>query len=397
MLVPKLRFKRDDGRDYPEWEEKHFSDISTAFSERNKEHLDLDVYSINNQIGFIPQEQQFKDAGYLKNTDTSIYMIVPPNHFVYNPARINVGSIGYQNLGYTVQVSSLYEVFNTTDDCNDMFIWHWFHTPLFSRMVMKYGEGGVRVYYYYDKLCETPILLPCLEEQQKIADFLSTVDEVITQSENEVQNLEQQKKAAMQKIFSQEVRFKKDDGTEYPEWEECTLGNIGEVAMCKRILKEQTSEQGDVPFFKISTFGGIPDAFISFELYKTFKNTYRFPKKGAVLISAAGTIGKTVRYNGEDAYYQDSNIVWLEHNDNVIDDFLYQFYQQATWEGLEGSTIKRLYNKNLLETAISFPCLEEQKKIADFLSTVDEAISYARQEFEHWKQLKKSLLQQMFV
>ena len=193
------------------------------------------------------------------------------------------------------------------------------------------------------------------------------------------------------------LRFKKDDGTEYPAWEKCTLEDIGEVAMCKRILKEQTSEQGDVPFFKISTFGSIPDAFISLELYKTFKNEYRFPKKGAILISAAGTIGKTVRYNGEDAYYQDSNIVWLEHNDNVIDDFLYQFYQQATWEGLEGSTIKRLYNKNLLETAISFPCLEEQKKIADFLSTVDEAISYARQEFEHWKQLKKGLLQQMFM
>ena len=193
------------------------------------------------------------------------------------------------------------------------------------------------------------------------------------------------------------LRFKREDGTDYPEWEETLLGKIGEVAMCKRILKEQTSDKGDVPFFKFSTFGRTPDAYITYQLFEEFKKTYRFPHKGAVLISAAGTVGKIVRYNGEDAYYQDSNIVWLEHNDKVTDDFLYQFYQQVSWKGLEGSTIKRLYNKNLLETSISLPCFEEQQKIADFLSDFDEAISYAKQELDKWKELKKSLLQQMFV
>ncbi len=137
IFSQEVRFKRGDGTDYPEWEEKHFSDISIPFSKWNKGLLPLEIYSINNQSGFVPQEQQFEDAGYLKNTDTSIYMIVPPNHFAYNPARINVGSIGYQNLGHNVQVSSLYEVFETTNNCNDLFIWHWFHTPLFSRMVMR--------------------------------------------------------------------------------------------------------------------------------------------------------------------------------------------------------------------------------------------------------------------
>lgn len=193
------------------------------------------------------------------------------------------------------------------------------------------------------------------------------------------------------------LRFMREDGTDYPEWKNTSLGKIGDVAMCKRILKEQTTENGDVPFFKISTFGGTPDAYISYQLFDDFRQIYRFPQKGAILISAAGTIGKTVRYNGEDAYYQDSNIVWLEHDDSVVDDFLYQFYQQVSWEGLEGSTIKRLYNKNLLETPISLPCLEEQQKIADFLSAYDEAISYAKQELDKWKELKKGLLQQMFV
>lgn len=192
------------------------------------------------------------------------------------------------------------------------------------------------------------------------------------------------------------LRFKRDDGTEYPKWEETELGEIGEVAMCKRILKEQTSEFGDVPFFKISTFGGTPDAFISYQLFDEFKRKYRFPQKGAILISAAGTVGKTVRYNGENAYYQDSNIVWLEHNDSVSDDFLYQFYQQVTWDSLEGSTIKRLYNKNLLETAISLPCLEEQQIIADFLSLVDEVIAQSEVEVANLERQKKAAMQQIF-
>lgn len=192
------------------------------------------------------------------------------------------------------------------------------------------------------------------------------------------------------------LRFKREDSTDYPEWKDTSLGKIGDVAMCKRILKEQTTENGDVPFFKISTFGGTPDAYISYQLFDDFRQIYRFPQKGAVLISAAGTIGKTVRYNGEDAYYQDSNIVWLEHDDSVVDDFLYQFYQQVSWEGLEGSTIKRLYNKNLLETPISLPCLEEQQKIADFLSTVDEVIAQSEAEVQNLEQQKKAAMQKIF-
>lgn len=192
------------------------------------------------------------------------------------------------------------------------------------------------------------------------------------------------------------LRFKREDSTDYPEWKDTSLGKIGDVAMCKRILKEQTTENGDVPFFKISTFGGTPDAYISYQLFDDFRQIYRFPQKGAILISAAGTIGKTVRYNGEDAYYQDSNIVWLEHDDSVVDDFLYQFYQQVSWEGLEGSTIKRLYNKNLLETPISLPCLEEQQKIADFLSTVDEVIAQSEAEVQNLEQQKKAAMQKIF-
>ena len=97
------------------------------------------------------------------------------------------------------------------------------------------------------------------------------------------------------------------------------MGEFGSVAMCKRIYKEQTSEQGDVPFFKIGTFGADPDAFISNELFEDYKRTYPYPTPGTLLISAAGSIGRIVEYQGEKAYFQDSNIVWLEQ---VVPEFL---------------------------------------------------------------------------
>lgn len=93
------------------------------------------------------------------------------------------------------------------------------------------------------------------------------------------------------------------------------LGDIGKISMCKRILKEQTSKKGDIPFYKISTFGGEADCFISKEIFEEYKEKYSYPRKGDILISAAGTIGRTVIYNGEDAFFQDSNIVWLDNDD----------------------------------------------------------------------------------
>ncbi len=144
--------------------------------------------------------------------------------------------------------------------------------------------------------------------------------------------------------------------------------------MCKRIYKEQTSEQGDVPFFKIGTFGADPDAFISNELFEDFKRTYPYPTPGTSLISAAGSIGRIVEYQGEKAYFQDSNIVWLEHDHRLNDAFLKPLYSQIEW-GLEGSTIKRLYNKDLLSAEVTIPDDREQKVIGQFFAKLDNLIT----------------------
>ena len=158
------------------------------------------------------------------------------------------------------------------------------------------------------------------------------------------------------------------------------LGNIGRVAMCKRIMKNQTTSTGNIPFYKIGTFGKNPDAFISKELFNEYKEKYSFPTTGSILISASGTIGRTVVYDGNPAYYQDSNIVWLEHDEStVLNKYLYYCYQLKPWNVSDGGTISRLYNDNILKAKIPVPypedkekSLAEQKRIVDILDRFDK-------------------------
>ena len=162
------------------WEQRKFSDFTWNAGKRNKNDLDLEPYAITNEHGFIPQSEAHDDFGYMKDTDRKAYNIVMPNSFAYNPARINVGSIGYYEGTENVIVSSLYEVFQTADYVDDRFLWHWFKSEEFPRWIERLQEGSVRLYFYYDKLCECHMLIPSVSEQQKIAKALDELDNLIT-------------------------------------------------------------------------------------------------------------------------------------------------------------------------------------------------------------------------
>lgn len=182
------------------------------------------------------------------------------------------------------------------------------------------------------------------------------------------------------------------------DWESTTLGKIAEVRMCKRILSAQTEDSGEIPFFKIGTFGGRPDAYISSALYNEFKAKYSFPDKGDILISAAGTLGKVVVYDGEPAYFQDSNIVWLEINKRKIcNEFLYHCYKVIDWASPEGSTISRLYNGIIRASVISLPSLEEQLIIANALSDVDALIDSLEKLIAKKQAIKTATMQQLLT
>ena len=177
------------------------------------------------------------------------------------------------------------------------------------------------------------------------------------------------------------------------------LGEIGKISMCKRILKSQTNEFSGIPFYKISTFGGTPTVYIDEKIYREYKEKYSYPKKGDILISAAGTIGKTVIFDGEDSYFQDSNIVWIEYDESkVTNQFLYYFLQTNPFITTNGSTIKRLYNDNLRDTKIpNVPSIQQQNQITDILGTLDKKIQTNNQINQELEAMAKTIYDYWFV
>ncbi|GAA8951534.1 hypothetical protein HpSP16_04430 [Helicobacter pylori] len=136
-------------------------------------------------------------------------------------------------------------------------------------------------------------------------------------------------------------------------------------------MKHQTTRYGEIPFYKIGTFGNTADAFISKKLFLEYRTKYSFPKKGDILISASGTIGRAVIYDGKPAYFQDSNIVWIDNDETLVkNDFLFYAYSNVKWN-TEHTTILRLYNDNFRNTLIPLPPLNEQNAIANILSDLD--------------------------
>lgn len=183
------------------------------------------------------------------------------------------------------------------------------------------------------------------------------------------------------------------------DWEVKSLGEIGEPCMCKRILKEQTSPTGDIPFYKIGTFGGIPDAYISRELFEQYKEQYNYPKKGTLLLSAVGTIGRVVVFDGKDSYFQDSNIVWIDNDETkVTNDFLFYCYSRMQWKTEEGGIVSRLYNANLKSTSFIAPkSLAEQERIAKALSDVDALISTTEKLIQKKMNIKQGAMQNLLT
>ena len=407
MLVPKLRFKREDGTDYPEWRHTCVGEVFDKVKDKNKGCSNTNVVTNSAEFGLISQRDFFdKDIAVEGKTDN--YTIIKANDFVYNPRKSSFAPFGAFN-GYTLTddgiVSPLYFCLRMkNNEMSANFMLWYFKSSRWHRFIYENGEqGGARhdrVGVSEEMLKGIPIDKPCLEEQQKIADFLSTVDEVIAQSEAEVQNLEQQKKAAMQKIFSQEVRFKREDGTEYPEWEKQRIGDL---------------------FYKVNERNN--GQFDKTKWISVAKMYYQMPDK--VTSNNIDTRTYVMRL-GDMAFEGHPNSDFLfgrfvvnDIGDGVISE-LFPIYRHKTEYVLKywkyaiqiekvmahiyrrsitssGASSNKLNDNDFQRESICVPCLEEQQKIADFLSSYDEAISYAKQELDKWKELKKGLLQQMFV
>ena len=250
-----------------------------------------------------------------------------------------------------------------------------------SEELKRYGEtvgaGSTFVEVSGKQMANMELMMPkTMLEQQQIGEYFANLDHLITLHQRKYDKLTKVKKSMLEKMFPKngtnvpEIRFKGFTDA----WEQRKFGDVGSVAMCKRIFKGQTSDNGEVPFYKIGTFGGKPDAFISRELFNEYKTKYPYPNKGDILISASGSIGRTVEFTGKDEYFQDSNIVWLKHKSEIDNNFLKVLYSVVEWS-CEGSTIKRLYNDNFLKTEFMLPQIDEQIKLGTFFASLDNLIT----------------------
>ena len=219
------------------------------------------------------------------------------------------------------------------------------------------------------------IPLPPLAVQKKIVEILDTFTGMIANLQEELEQRQKQ----FEYYRNQLLVFK--DG----KIKNITIGkvgDIGKICMCKRIMKSQTNTVCGIPFYKIGTFGKDADAYISKDVFEEYKKLYSYPKNGDVLMSASGTIGRTVVFDGKPSYFQDSNIVWVDNDEKkVLNSYLKYYYQIAKWE-TQGDTIKRLYNSLLASTEIIYPSLEKQQEIVDKLDTFEALISNIKQEIE---------------
>lgn len=281
-----------------------------------------------------------------------------------------------------------------------VYLTYLLRSPVYRKSISIQAQGISRYNLSSSRLSTLKVKIPALEEQQKIAAFFTALDEKIAVAKLQLEQINKLNLSIAKALLSGEKRCFQSDGSRYPDWQKGKLGDAFNVKMCKRIFKEETSEEGDIPFYKIGTFCGEADSYISRETFEYYSKKYSYPQKGDTLISCSGTVGRCVEFDGEPSYFQDFNIVWLEAKDREYiynKAYLGAVLENLTWNELSSSTIKRIYSKDLLSKEWFIPCLEEQQRISELLQAMKIKISLRTKKLLSLQKLKKFFMQQMFV
>ena len=404
MNEPKLRFKADDGNQFPDWEEKKLGDITEKVV-RKDANSNADVRMISQGNGFILQSDKYSR----ENAGQSLkkYTLLKRDEFAYNHGASKVKPYGvcYRLCeSDEARVPYVYHTFKLID--GDSGFWNYsLNTSCMDRQLKKKVSSGARMdgllNIGYDAYMSVDIHVPSLPEQQKIAEFLSTIDTVIEKQKETVSAWEERKKGAMQKLFSQEVRFKADDGSDFPEWEE---KKIDDVATCFAGATPSTKipeywEEGTIQWMSSGEVnnGQIHDTEKRISQLGFDKCSTKMVKPNSVVMALAGQ-GKT---RGMVAITRvplctNQSLCAIETNDDICDDYLYQYLQTqynnlrliSSGDGTRGGLNLKLVGGYV----VIVPCLAEQQKIADCLSSLDEVIEKQKATLAAWEELKKGLL-----
>ena len=279
-----------------------------------------------------------------------------------------VGIVRKEDLPFYGQ--NMYLLRLNTNLINIRYFYHYFTSDMVRKKLLGEKNNGNQGYLKTKNIELLKVPVPPLEVQEEIVRILDKFGELEAKLETELET-ELETRKSQYEFWREKLLNTGNSNQEY-----ITLGDIGKVCMCKRIMKNETLDSGDVPFYKIGTFGKQADAYISYDIFNDYKKRFSYPKKGEILVSCSGTIGRSVVFDGEDAYFQDSNIVWLSNGESkVLNKFLYYFYQTSPWNISDGGTIKRLYNNQFISAKVPLYSLEEQKKIVNILERFDKLIN----------------------
>lgn len=402
MSKPKIRFNGFT----EDWEQRKFGEFVKNVAKKNKDNLELKPYAVTNDRGFIAQKDAHDDFGYMKETDRRAYNIVPPNSFAYNPARINVGSLGYYTGAENVIVSSLYEVFQTEKYIDDRFLWYWLKSDHFPRWIEKLQEGSVRLYFYFDKLVQCQIMLPSLEEQKQISRYLDGLDHLITLHQRKCEQIKKIKKFMLQKMFLKngkavpEIRFEGFTDA----WEQRKLGEV-----CSRV--QGNDGRMELPTLTISAGNGWmrqEDRFSSNIAGKEQKN-YTLLHKGELSYNHGNS--KLAKYGAVFSLqtYEEALVPRIYHSFKVVKgnaDFVeYYFATRLPDRELgklisSGARMDGLLNigyDEFMGIPLMFPSTVEQTKIAIYFRNLDHLITLHQRKCNELQKMKKFMLQNMFV
>lgn len=409
MNVPKLRFKEFTD----EWKTHKLKDFFSKITKKNKSNSIHNVISNSAKFGLVKQIDYFsKDIANTDNTEG--YFIIEKNDFVYNPRKsleAPFGPICKYNYNETGIVSPLYLCFRCSQLINYDFFEYLFKSSVWYKYIYQNGDSGARhdrVNIKDSTFFLMPIFVPQSKEQEKIAKFLTTVDKKITNLENTITSLENQKKGLLQQIFSQKLRFKDKNGNNYPNWEKKKLGDITQ-SQGGTALEKYTTTNGLYKFISIgnySTYSTYLDNGIRIDLNNKTKKQL-LNKNDLVMIlndktSSGNIIGRTLLIDKDNTYIYNQRSQRLICNTKIIiPSFLYFLlnsdFRKNIIKKVQGATQIYINYSTIEVMHLNIPCLEEQTKIADFLSAFDRKLDNQKAQLEHWKQIKKGLLQQMFV
>ena len=385
MIEPKLRFKADDGSQFPDWEEKRLEEIVGKISS-GKDKACNGNYVLYGSTGIIGtcQSPTYKGRKILV-------------------ARVgaNAGTVNLVNDDCGVSDNTL--IINNVDLCN--FDWLYFYMVHKELGKMRFGSGQPLI--TGTMLRDLCIQLPNDFEQQKIAEFLSTIDTVIAKQKETVSAWEERKKGVMQKLFSQEVRFKADDGSEFPEWEEKKLNEIA-----VRVTRKNKDNVTDIPL-TISSADGLIDQRNFFNKVVASKDMsgYFLLKNGEFAYnksySKGYNFGSIKRLDLYDEGALSTLYICFALNKNENSDFYQKYFDSLSWypelqkicaEGARNHGLLNVPTNDFFQLKLCVPSSDkEQHKIADCLSSLDEVIEKQKETLVAWEELKKGLLQQMFV